>query len=811
MTNLLQDIRFAGRMLRKHRGYTLVAALTLAIGIGANTAMFSVVYGVLLRALPYDEPAQLALFTNSIPLSNVASFPLSPPEFAEYRARAASFQALAAMEAGSYIASGEGEPERLPGTSVTREFFMLMGAQPLLGRVFVAQDYEPSAEPSIVISYGLWQRRFGGARDVLGRKLTINGRPRTILGVMPPAFDFPVETQVWGRLDATAAQFTPQWLGRQQWRTIGRLKPGVTLTAAQAEINSLAPAFYKQHPQFYSGSPWKVTLTPLANHLLGNTRTPMLALAGAVCFLLLIACANVANLMLVRAESRRRELAIRAAIGASRAQLARQLFTESFLLAAVGGAAGILLAFWGTDALLALVPGNLPRRGEIRMDGAVLLFSAAVTIVTGFLFGWLPARRAARVDLQECLRQGISGSGRSRHAGAVLAGAQIALSLILLAGAGLLIRSVANVLSVSSGFEPQNLLTFQVTPPGARYPSQAREGELYGQWIERVRAVPGVRSAAAVTSSPMSGRSHRAAFTIEGITEQQRGQLTNLNYRLATPGYFSTLGIPLLQGRDLEPRDTENAPRITVVNRTLAARFWPGGDAIGKRISMGAAENGSPVWHEIVGIVGDVKHMGLDAEIQLEAFFPYAQPPIPTGARGAVMVVRVVGDMQPVVAAARRELAALDPALPLYNVRTMEQQMAASVAGRRFPMLLLSLFAIVALLLAALGIYGVLADSVARRTREIGVRMALGAGRREVFALILRQGGVVIFAGTAAGLAGAAVAVRVLRTMLFGVGMGDVPTYAGVTLILCAVALAACVIPARRAMQVQPTAALRQD
>lgn len=813
MSPLWSDVRHAFRMLRKTPGFTAVAVATLALGIGASTAMFTVLWNVVLRGLPYAEPAQLVLFSNSIPLANVASFPLSPPEFAEYRTRAQhSFAGLAGMEAGSYILTGEGEPERLPGTSVTAEFFSLMGVQPALGRAFVAEDYAPDAEPSIVISYGLWQRRFGGAGNILRRKLTINGRPRTVIGVMPRQFDFPEETQVWGRLDATPAMFTPQWLGRQQWRTIGRMKPGLALGAAQSEIDQVAPAFYKQQPQFYSGSPWKVTLTLLADQLLGNTRGPLLALAGAVGFLLLIACANVANLMLVRAEGRRRELAIRAAIGASRWQLVRQLLTESVLLATIGGVLGVLVAFWATDALLALVPGNLPRRSEITLDNTVLLFSSAVTLLTGLLFGLWPARSAARTDLQEWLREGSrSSAGGIRRAGNVLAATQIALSLVLLVGAGLLIRSLANVLSVSTGFEASGLVTFQLTPPGARYPTQAREGELYAQLIERVRTLPGVHSAAAVTSAPMSGRSHRAAFSIEGISEEQRGKLTNLNYRLATPAYFSTMGIPVLQGRDVDARDAENAPRVAVVNRTLAQRFWPGGEAIGKRISMSTTSSGSPLWHEIVGIVGDVRHMGLDADTQLEAFFPYAQPPIAAGARGAVMMVRASGDTQQLVASVRRELAALDPALPLYNVRTMEQQISASVATRRFPMQVLSFFAAVALLLAGMGIYGVLADSVARRTREIGVRMALGARRSDVFGLILRQGGIVIAAGVLAGLAGALAATRALRTLVFGVSTTDAATLLVVTLILCATAMAACVAPARRAVRVDPLVALRHE
>ena len=815
MNSVVQDVKFAARMLAKHRGFTLVAVLTLAIGIGANTAMFSVVHGVLLRALPYDDAEQLVLFTNSIPSANVGAFPLSPPEFQEYRTRNASFAGLAAMEAGSYILSGEGEPERLPGTSVTQEFFPLMGVQPALGRAFAKEDFEPNAEPTIVLSYGLWQRRFGGDRQILGRKLTINSRPRTVIGVMPRQFDFPEETQVWGRLEPTPEMFTAQFLGAQRWRVIGRIKSGVALENAQTEASSVASSFYQQHPEFYrfaSGNVWKLTLTPLRDQLLGATRTPMLALAGAVGCLLLIACANVANLMLVRAEGRRREIAIRAAIGASRTQLARQLLTESFLLAAIGGITGVLLAFWATDALLTLVPGNLPRRGEIGMDATVLAFAAGITLLTGFLFGLLPARSAARTDLQDWLREGSRGSaGGTRRVGNALAAAQIALSLMLLAGAGLLIRSLANVLSVSPGFDATNVLTFQLTPPGSRYPSQAREGELYARLIERLRALPGVQGAAAATTIPFSARSHRAAFSIEGMTEEQRAKVTNLHYRLATPEYFSTMRVPLLQGRGIAVTDNESAPRIAVINRSMAQRYWPNGDAIGKRISMSSTGAGEPRWHEIVGIVGDVKHMGLDAETPIEAFFPYALPPIPEGARGAVVVVRFAGEGQQLAPAIRRELAALDPTLPLYNVRTIEQQMNASLAPRLFPMQVLSFFAVVAVLLAGLGIYGVLADSVARRTREIGVRLALGAERRGIFALILRHGAWVIGTGVLIGLAGAAAVTRTVRSMLFEVAPGDMLTLIAVTSVLCAVGVAACLIPARRATRVDPLVALRHE
>jgi putative ABC transport system permease protein len=807
METLLQDVKYGVRALARSPGFATAAILTLALAIGANTAIFSVVHGVLLRPLPYPEPQRIVQLWNSIPAANVSSFPLSAPEFDEYRANHSGLQHVAAFAPDGFNLTGEGDAERIPGAVVTSSFFAVMGATPQQGRTFTAEEDRPGADV-VVISHGLWQRRFGG-RPVLDAKLVLGGRARSVVGVMPPGFDFPEQADIWAPAGLDANAFAVANLGHQSWRVLARLKPGTSLQQAQSELEAVAARFYSAHPGFYDAkSPWKVTVASLPQQTVAGARTPLLVLLGAVGLVLLIACTNVANLLLARATGRRREVALRAALGAGSGRLVRQMLTESLLLALAGGVAGVLLGAWGVSGLLAVAPPGLPRLMEVHLDGMVLAFTLGVSLLAGIGFGIFPAWRAARSDPQEALRGAGRDRGGTRGAGRWLAAVQVALSLMLLTGAGLLLRSFWNLMQVEPGFQPDALLTARLSPPLSKYPTSQAGARLLEQVVARLQSAPGVLSAACTSALPFSGRSGRAAFNVENWTPEERARATNVHFRAVTPGYFRTLGVPLLSGRELSERDAASAPPVAVINRNMAQRYWPQSDPLGKRVSF---EGPQGPWIEIVGVVGNVQHMGLDAEAVQEIFLPYEQQPFGPG-QGVAVVVRGTGSEATALAATlRAEVAQVDSDLPVYGVRPMTDLLDLSVATRRFQMLLLVLFATVAVAMAAVGAYGVIAYSATLRTAEYGIRMALGAQRGDVLRLVLREGAVIAAAGLAGGLAGSLAATRLVQGLLFNVQASDPLTLAAVALLMTMVVLVAAYVPARRAARTDPMVALRYE
>ncbi len=811
MQALLQDLRYGLRMLVKKPGFTLVAVVTLALGIGANTAIFSVVNAVLFQPLPYEDPDRLVLLTNSIPTAGVKAFPLSPPEFNEYRDQSQAFAQVAAYQSRSINLTGGNEPERLRGNAVSADLFPLLGIAPILGRTFLQAEDQPGSEAVAAISYGLWQRRFGADPAVVGQTLLLNGRTHAIVAVMPAGFDFPGEIDVWVPLALAPQQIGREGLGAQSLRLIARLAPKVSHEQAQAEMDTIASRFYQQYADFYlSGNPWAVTLTPLHEQVVGHVRLALLVLLGAVAFMLMIACANVANLLMARAVTRRKEIAIRAAMGAGRGRLMRQLMTESILLSALGGGLGLLLAWWGVEALLALAPDDLPRLREIVIDKRVLAFSTGASLLTGIIFGLAPALMVSRVDFQEALKEGGKSSAagvgpRLRHA---LVVAEVALSLTLLVGAGLMIRSFGRLMAVHPGFTADNVLTVQIPLPRSKYSTPVQQSAFYQQVIERVETLEGVVAVGGVSALPMSGEDPRAAFTAEGWTPDDVSKATNVYYRLVSPNYFRTLGIPLLRGRSLSDRDHQEAPRVLVINQTMANYLWPDQDPLGKRISF---NNQTGPWYSVVGVVGDVKHQALDAETGLEVYLSYPQTPFQAAGSTLTLVARTQGDPLGFAGAVRSQVQAIDRDQPVHNIATMEQRISRTVMQRRFNMLLLIIFAGVALALATVGIYGVVSYSVSQQTREIGIRMALGAGRRDVLKLVIGQGLMYTLIGVAIGVAGAFGLTRLITGLLYGVTATDPLTFACVSVLLVIAALLACYIPARRATNVDPMEALRYE
>lgn len=807
METLWQDIKYGLRSLGRAPGFAAVAIVTLALAIGANTAIFSVVHGVLLRPLPYPEPERIVQLWNSIPAASVRSFPLSAPEFDDYRRNHSGFEHVAAFAPSGFNLTGEGDAERIPGASVTASFFSVMGVFPGQGRAFTAEEDQPGAGV-VVISHELRQRRFGGG-PVVGATLMLDGRVRRVVGVMPEGFRFPVDADLWTPAGMTSATVSAASLGHQSWQVVARLTAGTSVESAQSELGAVAARFYTAHPQFYdSKSPWNVTAVSFPEQTVASARTPLLVLLGAVGLVLLIACTNVANLLLARATGRRREVAVRAALGAGAGRLVRQMLTESLLIGLAGGAAGILLGAWGVEALLALAPQSLPRLAEVRLDAAVLSFTLGVSVLAGVGFGLLPAWRAARSDPQEALRGTGRDSGGTRGPGRWLAAVQVGLSLVLLTGAGLLLRSFWNLLQVEPGFRPEALLTARLSPSPQRYATAEAEARLLAEIVERLQSAPGVTAAACVSSLPLSGRSGRAAFSVENWTPEERARATNVHFRAVTPGYFRAMGIPLVSGRELGEGDSPSAPPVAVINRNMAQRYWPQGSPLGKRVSF---EGPQGPWIEIVGVVGNVQHQGLDAEVVQEIFLPYAQQPFGAG-QGTALVVRGRGEeVSALVATVRAEVAQADADLPVYGVRAMTELLDLSVASRRFQMLLLVLFATVALTLAAVGAYGVISYWAGLRTAEYGIRMALGAQRGDVLRLVLREGAVIAAAGLAGGLAVSLAATRLVQGLLFQVDPADPLTLGGVVLLMIALVLFAALVPARRAARVDPMVALRYE
>jgi putative ABC transport system permease protein len=818
METLFQDLRYAFRILLKRPGFTAVAVLALALGIGANSAIFSVVNGVVLRPLPYKDPDRLMMVWSRRPLLQALAgsqeFPVSAADFTDWRDQNQVFEQIAAFHSQPFNITGAGEPEFLGGVRSSANLVSLLGVEAKLGRTFLAEEDQPGAGHVVIISHGLWERRFGSDPNIIGQKLTLNDEPYTVVGVMPRGFQFPRKGEMPAgyQFPRQADLYTPlAWTpnqisnrGRNFLAVIARLKPGVTIAQASADMDGIAERLKEQYPQFNRNK--EVFIVPLHQQVVGKVRTALLVLLGAVGFVLLIACANVANLLLARAASRQKEIAIRTALGASRSRVIRQLLTESVLLALTGGTLGLLLSMWGVDLLMAISPANLPRVDTISVDVRVFAFTLAVSLLTGIIFGLVPAIQASKPDVNEALKEGgrASSVGHNRFR-SVLVVSEVALSLVLLIGAGLMIRSFVHLLNSSPGLKPENVLTLDVGLPRTKY-TGPQQAAFFQQVIERLKSLPGVQSAGAVYPLPLSGAEEGMGFGIEGRAALAPGEVYNAGPRWVSPDYFNVMGIPLLRGRELTERDGSDSPRVVVINEAMAARYFPDEEPIGKRVAFDQVNN-APNWREIVGVVGDVKHSALDSDPKPEMYFPFTQFP----SFFMTLVVRTSGDPLNLVAAARSEVLAVKNDQPISNVHTMEELLSNSVAQRRFNMLLLSIFAGVALLLAAVGIYGVMSYSVAQRTHELGVRMALGAQTSHVLALVVKQGMTLALAGVGIGLAAAFALTRILASLLYGVSATDPLTFSVIALMLASVALLACYLPARRATKVDPMVALRYE
>jgi putative ABC transport system permease protein len=802
MRTLLQDLRFGFRMLWKRPGFTAVAALVLALGVGANTAIFSVVNAVLLRPLPYPGAERIVAFDGVNPSKGITESNLSAPDFEDWRSEDRAFEGLSVYWTANASLTGGDEPERVALGRVGGDFFRVMGVGAAAGRAVGPEDDKQGGADVAVIGHGLWRRHFGASPEVIGRRIEVSGRSYEVVGIMPPGFDFPQRAEIWApaRLDASKE---PR--DNRSYSVIGRLKEGVSLREAQAELDGLTARLAAAYPPTNAG--WGVQLKTLKDNIVGPVRVMLLVLLGAVAFLLLVACANVANLTLARAAARRREVAVRLALGAGRWRVARQLMTESLLLSLLGGAAGVALSVWLVDLLVALAPEDTPRISEAGVDASVLLFALGAAGLTGALVGLAPALQATRPDVQAALKEGGRGAAGERGGlRSLLVVSEVAISVVLLVGAGLLVKSFARLGSVNPGFDPAGVMTIRVALPSARYKEPRQKAEFYEKLLERVRAVPGVESAGAVLSLPLGGSNFSVgrSFIREGRPETPE-EATNAGYQVVSPGYFGAARVPLVAGRDFDERDGEGATMVVVVNETLARQSFPGEDPLGKRIKVWRDEKFT---REVVGVVGDVKSQTLDAEAGPQIYVPHKQD---AGWGGLSLAVRAKGDPQSLVPSLRAEVRALDSNLPVFDVKTLGQVVDASLAYRRATAVLMAAFACLAAALAAVGLYGVISYAVTQRTREIGIRVALGARPGDVLRLVLRQGGALVVAGVALGALLAFAATRAMQSLLYEVSSADPAVFILVPLLLGAVALVACLVPARRAARVDPMVALRHE
>jgi putative ABC transport system permease protein len=817
-----RDVLYGARMLWQKPGYSGIAILTLAVGIGANTAIFSVVNAVLLEPLPFADPDRVVALGQQTTQNRAALSQFSFRNFADMRDRTRAFDRLAAYYNLNLTLTGDREAQLLRGTVVTSDLLPLLGVSPALGRAFLpeedAADGGPGGRPTI-LNFELWQEQFGGDAGVVGRAVDLNNSRFTIVGVMPAGFRFPIQpqpTQVWittaldnERPEGPGAIMVAR--GYRGWRAIGRLKPGVTLEQAQSEAGVIAAGLESEFPE--ANKDMAIGVRPLLDWVVGNLRSTLLLILGAVAFVLLIACVNVANLLLERAISRQREIKVRLALGASGARLIRQLLTESVLLAGMGGVLGILLAYWGMDLIVALSPESLARVAETQLDGRVLAFTAIVSLVTGIAFGLAPALLISKTNLAESLKEGRRGataSAQTNRTRSVLVVAEVALALVLLVGAGLLINSFVRLQQVAPGFDPGQTLTFNVAPSAARTSTPQQIADFYQELTARLKALPGVVNASVVFQLPLSGTGASTSVVIQGRPTDPSDR-TSVVIHMAGPDYFRTMGIPVVRGRNFTERDTMKAPPVLIVNEALARQYFPNEDPIGKRVAPGFStlpvSDDESGMREIVGVVADVKHQSLQGTSQPEIYFAQSQMPM----SAMTVVVRASGDPRALQQSMRGVVQSLDADAPVYAIRTVEELLNRSVATPRFNTLLLGLFAAVALILTTVGLYGVIACSVSENTQQIGIRMALGAQRSDVFRLIVGQGVALTIGGVAIGLAAAYALTRLMSSLLFGVGATDPWTFGGVAVLLIGVASIACYVPARRAMNVDPMVALRYE
>lgn len=811
METLLQDVRFGARVLIKNPAMTLVAAIALMLGIGANTAIFSVVHAVLLRSMPFADAERLAIvWETKRGSARNAHNVINLGNFYDWKDQNHVFSDMAAFFDMNFNLTGDGEPEQVPAQIATTNLFALLGANPLLGRTFVPDDGTPGQPHAVVISFGLWQRRYGGDPNVIGRKISLNNHDASIVGVMPADFSWHVQKN---SMTGKPAELWDPWQPSGQLRerhgrfasAVARLKPDVTLDQAQAEMNTISGRLEQQYPDF--DTQWGVTVVPLRTQLTGEIRKPLLILLGAVGFVLLIACANVANLLLVRTASRKKEIALRAGLGASRWRIARQLLTESVLLSALGGFCGLLLAWWGTRALIALGPSTLTDLRNVRVNLPVLGFTFGVSLLTGIVFGLVPALDATRFDLQDSLKEagknvGGAGSHRLRNLFVVM---QVALALVLLVGAGLLIKSVSRLQSVDPGFNAQNLLTMRVGLPATKYDTDRKQIDFFRRAVEQLRSLPGVISVGVINTLPFAGPHSGTLVEVEGQPKLPPGQGLTTGICVTDANYFQTMQIPLKRGRLYTDQEANEVRHVVVVNETFVRKNLSGQEPLGKRVTIYMKDENVPT--EIVGVVGDTKHLGLDSENEAMAYWPSAE----LSYSAMTLVIRTRGDASSIAAAARNVIHDLDPNQPIGEVSTMEALLARSIASSTFNTTLLSIFSLVALVMAAVGIYGVMSYSVLQRTHEIGVRMALGAQQGDVLRLVVKQGIILGVGGVAAGLLASFGLTRLMTTLLFEVAATDKATFAVVAVGLFLITLIACYIPARRATKVDPLVALRYE
>jgi putative ABC transport system permease protein len=809
MDALLQDLRYGCRALVANPGFAIITVLTLALGIGANTAIFSMIDAVLVRPLPYDKPEQLVVVWED---ASFAGFPRNTPapaNYADWKAQNQVFAGMAAMQSRTFSLTGSGEPEKVSASAVTADLFPLLGVAPALGRAFSPEEDAPGAGKVAVISYGLWQRRYGADRGVLGTDVLLNDEKYTVVGVAPPGFQFlESDVDVWVPMAFDAEELANR--GGHYLTVVARLKDGVTLERAQADVETIMARIARDYPD--DAARLGALVRPLREELAGDLRLPLAVLLVAVAFVLLIACANVANLLLSRAVGRRREIAVRAALGATRLRMVRQLLTESVLLSGAGALLGLALAYGSFAFLRQLIPAPMNLSTSLSIDGRVFGFTLLLALATGIGFGLAPAVMASKADLNEALKQGGGRAGfgaGGKRLRSVLVATQVGLALVLLIGASLLIQTLFRLRGQYSDLRAESVLTMQTVLSPGRYDTHDKRAAFYDAVLDRVRATPGVLAAGYTTSVPLEWKGGTSGFVVEGHTFETSLSY-DANHRQVTADYLKAIGIPVRRGRHFTEADAAGALPVAIVNETMAREYWPGEDALGRRFKMGGPDDDTP-WITVVGIAADVRQMGVDEPVKAEMYVPYAQTTSQQWFAPRDLVIRTTGDPTSLTSAVRNEIREVDPNQPVSNVRTMDEVLGEETSSRRVGMVLLTAFAMLALLLASVGIYGLLSYTVVQHTPEIGVRLALGARPRDILVMILRRGMALALAGTAVGLVSALALARLISSLLFGVASADPATFAGVPALLLAVALVACYVPARRAARVDPNVALKYE
>ncbi len=808
MEALLQDIRYGFRTLIKNPGFAAVAVLTLALGIGANTAIFSVINAVLLRPLPYGDPDRLAIVWEE---ASFAGFPRNTPapaNYADWKSQNNVFDDMAAIAMREFNLTGDGEPERVSAHLVTANLFPLLGVKPALGRNFFAEEDSPEANKTAIISHRLWQSRYGGERDIVGRAVLLNGEKHTVVGVMPARFQFLNDVvDIWAPMAFTQQQLATR--GGHYLIVVARLKEGASFDQAQADIQTITERIARDYPD--EAARLGALVLPLREQLAGEVERPLIMLLVAVGFVLLIACANIANLLLSRAANRRKEIAIRSSLGATRLRVVRQLLTESVLLAAAGSLAGLLLAYWSFAFLRQMIPDSMNLSASLTFDAQILGFTLLLTLITAVIFGLAPAIQASRVDLNEALKQGgraASSSSGSRLRNALIV-AEVGLALVLLVGAGLLIQTFFNLKDQYSGLQAEQVLTLRTALPRSKYDNHQKRVAFYKDVLERVSTVPGVVTAGYTSSVPLEWKGGTSGFVIEGRPPDD-GLIYDANHRQVTRDYLKAIGIPVLRGRYFDETDNARSQPVAIINETMARQYWPDEDALGKRFKIGDADTERP-WLVIVGIAGDIRQMGLDAPVKAEMYLSHEQTDYQTFYAPRDLCVRTSGDPLSVTGAVRQIIREVDPDQPVSNIRTMDEILGGESKQRRVGMTLLAAFAALALALASIGIYGILSYFVVQHTPDIGVRLALGAQPGDIQRMIMKKGMGLALLGTVAGLAFSLGLTRLIASQLFGVGAIDGLTFVSVPVVLLVVALLACYIPARRASRVDPIVALKYE